>query len=196
MHQDELRDIPDFPGYSATCDGRIMGKYKKWLTPWSGKYGHLCVMLYKDGRQVGVGVHRAVLMAWIGPCPSRMDGCHNDSKPGHNHLFLVDGCQLCHFDIVDGCDICKNQGPGHGNLRWDTRKGNKRDSIIAGTAKIPRYDIGQQHPNCKLDDDKVREIKKLLSEGSYTQRQIADMYNVTNSLISMINTKRVWGHIK
>lgn len=51
-------------------------------------------------------VHRLVLMAFIGPCPPGMEGCHNDGDKLNNH--------------VD-------------NLRWDTQRANNIDTVNHGS---------------------------------------------------------------
>jgi hypothetical protein len=62
--------------------------------------------------QFGIGgrlrkyIHRAVLEAFVGPCPEGMEACHNDSDPSNNHVS---------------------------NLRWDTRFGNCQDIKALGS---------------------------------------------------------------
>ena len=50
-------------------------------------------------------VHRLVLLAFKGPCPRGLEGCHNDGNASNNRLL---------------------------NLRWDTRQSNVRDVYIHG----------------------------------------------------------------
>lgn len=75
------------------------------LTPYSTPTGHLTVALSADGRRRTMLVHRIVLEAFIGPCPTGMEGCHSDGNPANNHLS---------------------------NLRWDTRSGNVQDTLRHG----------------------------------------------------------------
>jgi hypothetical protein len=49
--------------------------------------------------------HRLVLLAFVGPCPEGLEGCHNDGDPSNNRLD---------------------------NLRWDTRESNMADQIKHG----------------------------------------------------------------
>jgi len=44
----------------------------------------------------------------------------------------------------------------------------------------------------KLDEDKVAIIKQLLQGGHYTQQQIADMFNVSRTMITHINVGIRW----
>jgi group I intron endonuclease len=55
--------------------------------------------------------------------------------------------------------------------------------------------IGAKAYGSILDDDKVREIKKLLAEGLY-QKDIAKLFGVSIPTISMIATGKTWTHVK
>lgn len=78
------RDIPEHPGYQASSIGRVRSSHGKgrnrtigneWriLNPWKDKHGYLIV--YLAGKRRG-GVHRLVLMAFVGPCPPGMEARH------------------------------------------------------------------------------------------------------------------------
>lgn len=106
--------IPDHPGYRVGDDGSVWSCRKRvgvpgkrvcdfivtdeWhrLTP-AKTPGRLFVKL-EGGRTFGV--HRLVLLAFVGPCPEGMEGCHNDGNPHNNALS---------------------------NLRWDSDKANQAD---------------------------------------------------------------------
>lgn len=66
------------------------------------KAGHLYVNLANPDIQ---GVHRLVLLAFVGPAPEGMEGCHNDGDATNNRLD---------------------------NLRWDTRSANNYDRVKHG----------------------------------------------------------------
>ncbi len=119
--QDEIeyRDIPDHPGYCAGSDGsiwscrksvRVSGRRGGSVAGMTADWHRLKTALAsRDKRQMvrlcpdkkSYYVHRLVLLAFAGPCPEGMEGCHNDG----NRL---------------------NNVPG--NLRWDTRKSNVADT--------------------------------------------------------------------
>jgi len=112
------REVTGFPVYRVGDDGSVwskwerrgrgsfvLGKWKK-LSPCKTKSGHLSVSLCNFSLRKRKYVHRLVLEAFIGPCPFRFVGCHNDGKPENNNLE---------------------------NLRWDSRKGNLQDMVIHGT---------------------------------------------------------------
>ena len=115
------KEIPGFIGYRAGSDGTIWSCCKhggkagpdgrtgflptwKLLTPTVDKTGRLMVCLreLKDGRwhSHGKSVHRLILLAFVGPCPDKMECCHNNGN-----------CQDNRLD----------------NLRWDTKASNAED---------------------------------------------------------------------
>lgn len=69
------------------------------------KQGHLRVALQHMFRREVVGVHRLVLLAFVGPCPPGMEGLHANDVPDDNRLV---------------------------NLRWGTPKENVADAIRNG----------------------------------------------------------------
>ena len=75
------------------------------------------------------------------------------------------------------------------NLRWGTQADNIADAVRHGT--LPK---GVSHHAAKLDPTKVREIRRLLSEG-VPQRKVAAAFNVPCSTISKINTGKAWKHV-
>lgn len=116
---EQWKDIPGFDGYQVSDCGRIRG-VDRTLTDgrtWQGKIlkthenhrGYVYVTIRKDGRAAPAQVHRLVLKAFKGPCPTGMEAAHNDGIPNNNNIQ---------------------------NLRWDTRKNNERDKLKHGTALI------------------------------------------------------------
>jgi predicted transcriptional regulator len=93
-----------------------------------------------------------------------------------------------------GMEGCHNNGnpPNNSlnNLRYDTPKGNSLDKVKHKTLLY-----GSRCPWTKLDEGKIREIKKLLKEGKLTQREIAERFNVCQQAICDINTGKTWKHI-
>lgn len=112
------KTIPGFEGrYEVSDEGRvrstgfyvrIRSEKLRWAAPKVLKAqvkrpsGHLFVS--PDHKRVYI--HRAVLTAFIGPCPDGLEGCHDDGDTTNNWLS---------------------------NLRWDTRQSNVDDSIFHGT---------------------------------------------------------------
>lgn len=143
--------------------------YERLLRPGKRKkYGHLHVSLTnKDGVHKKKYIHIAVLEAFKCYRPLGMEGLHNDGNPLNNHIS---------------------------NLRWGTHKENMNDAIKHGTFSFVKS--GSNHPMAVLDEKKVKEIKRLLSENILYQRQIAKMFGVFETTISQIKNNQVWVHVK
>lgn len=80
------------------------------------------------------------------------------------------------------------------NLEWATNKENQDHSIKNGRS---RKQIGEDRPASKLKEDDVREIRYLYSiSGIYTQRKLAEMFNVSQSTIKNIVNRKTWKYVK
>ena len=113
------RPVRDFPGYEVSDTGvvrsveRVVVRSNGWpqtiaqreVRPQRKSCGHLQVRLWREGEGSNQLVHRLVLMAFVGPCPTDMEGCHNNGDPADNRLD---------------------------NLRWDTRAANIADQMRHG----------------------------------------------------------------
>ena len=129
--------IPDFPGYYASRDGRILScKYKacRILKPIKARDGHLYVFLYRNGKMHKMWAHRAILLAF-GRKPLPGEECrHLDGNPANNRLE---------------------------NLCWGTRQENANDKRKHGT--LP---IGEKSGTHKLTVKDVKAIRKLYGKQS------------------------------
>ena len=75
------------------------------------------------------------------------------------------------------------------NLRWGNAKMNAGDRERNGnTVK------GVRNFNAKLNDKKVKEIRKLRGNGM-TFQSIADQYGVSKKLILLISQNKIWKHV-
>jgi len=57
------------------------------------------------------------------------------------------------------------------------------------------HNSGGNNPNSKLTEKIVLEIRADWATGKYTQQQLAEKYNVSRSLISLIVNRKIWTHI-
>jgi hypothetical protein len=86
-------------GYPFTVRSTVLRPNRK-----QNHSDHQMVHLSRDaaGSRVAMLVHRAVLEAFVGPCPTGQECCHNDGNAANNRLE---------------------------NLRWDTHKANGEDAM-------------------------------------------------------------------
>ncbi len=117
----EVRHVPGFLGYAVGDDGTVWSCRKRsghmepgsnFTNEWTMKrhstsrYCHISAFL-GDGKSHTCGVHRLVLLAFIGPCPAGMESLHENGNRHDNRLA---------------------------NLRWGTKKENAEDRERHGTA--------------------------------------------------------------
>jgi hypothetical protein len=50
----------------------------------------------------------------------------------------------------------------------------------------------EKHSKAKLNWEKVRNIRKLYTEGNYTNIELANMYNIHNSVVCRIINNKIW----
>ncbi len=96
------------------------------------------------------------------------------------------------FDICHSCDNGIYCNPKH--LWPGTRKQNMEDCIKKGRNSLPPRFEGEQHPQAKLTEEDVLEIKILLKQNR-TQKIIALQFNVTPTSISYIKRGKTWRHL-
>lgn len=94
------RSYTQRPGVRAFRKERILATHPV-------RSGHHIVSLRQvSRRRVSTGVHRLVLLAFVGPCPAGMEACHNNGIPSDNRIE---------------------------NLRWDTPSANTYDKVRHGS---------------------------------------------------------------
>lgn len=165
-----MRQVPGYPEYSVTEDGRIWSiRRRRWLKVDTSN-GYSRVTLAHNGRSYRCFVHRLVLETFVGPCPLGMEACHfPDRSTANNRLE---------------------------NLRWDTRSANSTDAIKHGThTRQGPHLQGERNPSAKLSEAQVREVDALYRVGHTTQAQLADRFGVHQGTISDIVTHHIWRHL-
>lgn len=100
---------------------------------------------------------------------------------------IPEGLLVCHK-----CDVPNCVNPDH--LFIGTHKDNMQDMIRKGRAYWPgcnNQPLGERNGQSKLTDDAVREIRA----SKETHSVLAKKYGVSGSLISMVQTRRIWKHV-
>lgn len=162
------------PDYEVSNLGRVRSYAKRSGRSWYAT-PHLVALFpnwqgYPQVKMAGrtYRVHTLVAKAFIGPCP-----------PGHEVLHADD----------NPANACLD------NLSYGTPKQNIEDCIRRGRYNTTtRGARGEQNSNAKLNDEKVREIRKLLLQGVF-QKDIGAIYGVKQNVISKICTNKTWRHV-
>lgn len=119
--------------------------------------GYPAVNLSRDGKTKMRPVHTMVLEAFVGPRPSEVhEGCHGDGDPKNNAL---------------------------GNLRWGTKRENKADAFMHGTALH-----GEKCGQAKLTVAVVMAIKASTLGAAL----LATQYGVCKQTIRRARNGRNW----
>lgn len=96
--------------FCAMVGRRVQQSYGELILSASpGPYGHLRCHISVDGKKINLSVHRAVLEAFVGPCPDGMEACHCDGNASNNRIE---------------------------NLRWDTHLSNNGDRKLHGRYSV------------------------------------------------------------
>jgi hypothetical protein len=171
----EWRQIPSYPGYFASRDGKIRGKRGRIMKPVSDKrfppgwYPRLTVQT--EAGEKNVCVHVLVCEAFHGARPSS-NHCvaHNDGNAA-----------IVHAD----------------NLRWATYKENSEDMVRHGHSLV-----GEKNPRARLTESDVREIRRIYAASKIdgrvkpgTRQELAAQFCVNLTLIKDVVAHRSWRHI-
>lgn len=181
----ELRPISHFPGYHVSADGRL------WTTKklvYGGQAGCQCrydgppkelklkelpksphykyaTLVGSDKRQHSVLVSRAVLEAFVGPCPEGMECRHLDGNAHNNRLD---------------------------NLKWGTPLENAADKSRHGRQCHMKGETNGFH---KLDEEEILAIRERYAKGGVTYRDLAEEYNIAPSNVRFIVKRLTWKHL-
>lgn len=173
------KPIPGHDGYEVSSLGRVRSFKTRDADggrtgPWRiGTTPHVlapniiqgyCSVKLTGGQPMRV--HRLVLLAFAGPCPDGMEGCH---FPDHNR-----------------------QNNRLDNLRWDTRLENNRDTCRLGRHRVPR---GSGHACAKLTEESVRGILAYLALG-FHYAETAAVFGVSTPNVAAIALRKTWRHVE
>ena len=117
---EEWRPLPSDPRYSISSLGRVRGARGRLLSLRLDDNGYQETWV---GCKRRTNVHRLVLEAFVGPCPSGLIACHINDVRTDNRLE---------------------------NLRWGTYQDNSNDRVRNGNARGPR---GQRAGNTTLTNE-------------------------------------------
>lgn len=180
------RDVPGFPDYQASTDGKVRSK-DRWIagarsgalrfrkgalmTGQLNNKGYRLVSLIRDGRRRVLLVHRVILATFrdLDLDDPLQIGMHRDDNKVNNKLT---------------------------NLRIGTTRDNVQDKVSKGRAvgNQKTYRKGSSNPASVLTEASVRKIDKLIRKG-LANKDIGPMFGIGPGLVSTIRTGARWSHI-
>jgi hypothetical protein len=116
------------------------------------------------------------------------------NRPAHDIAWELDNNRKLPKGMVirHTCDEPKCCNPAH--LLLGTHADNVADKVARGRqlkgAKVGAGTFG------KLNDDAIRKIRGLYSTGLWTQRAIAREFDISQSNVSAIVLRQLWGHVE
>lgn len=113
----------------------------------------------------------------------------------HRVAFSIANGEIPEGYIV--CHICDNPSccnPSH--LMLGTIKSNAADMILKSRGKKPESAArGSVNGRSKLNEENVRQIRRLYASGEMNQYEIAKMYGVSQPAIGSILRGKTWRHV-
>ncbi|KKM02613.1 hypothetical protein LCGC14_1782640 [marine sediment metagenome] len=162
-----MKQIPGFPNYSVTKDGRVWShRSKKWLSLIKNNRDYLQVNLCNRGRRI-CAIHRLVLETFVGPCPDNMECRHLNGNRQDNRL---------------------------NNLKWGTHSENQQDAVGHKT-HYTSGKYGEDHPVTKLSNQDRRLIIYQYSTGLFSHSELGRSYNTSRKTISRLVNGKLWPFI-
>lgn len=126
------REIPEYPGYLVSNDGRVLSRKRR-------KERELSQCLRQRYRCVKIGgtvedVQTLMLLAWVGPRPPGNQARHLDGDKENNAV---------------------------GNLAWGTVLENRDDKVRHGRTKIGAVQAREIRNACKAGEKTQKEIAAM-----------------------------------
>lgn len=169
---EEWRDITGYEGlYQVSNIGRVKSLDRmtngksgslrmvkgRLRSPSKSGWGYLAVLLVdKTGNHTQHAIHKLVAESFLN---------NNENLPQVNHRNGIKTCNK-----VD-------------NLEWITPSGNTQHAYDTGLAVGV---LGEQNGKCSISDEDCIEIMRLYKTGSYYQRELAEIFDISRGHVSAI----------
>lgn len=170
------------------------GECWEWLGSRDGyAYGRLWANL-GQGPSRPTAAQRVSWVLHYGSIPDGLEVLHSCDHPwcvNPYHLFL--GTQAANMkDMARKGRSCA--GDRNGSRRHPERlaRGERNGSRLHPESRRR----GESHPNAKLTDSIVLDMRRRYAAGDATQEELASDYGVAQGLVSMIVHGKLWCHIR
>lgn len=174
MSQVFYRPIEGFPGYCVGSDGSVWSRRSR-----NGRGGLVAQWRLMSPARDGNGYQ------FVGLCHGRRGASLRKVHRLVLEAFVGPrpaGQQCRHLDGNPANNRLSN-------LCWGTPADNAADQVVHGTSPV-----GRKNPAAVLDEDKVRQIRRLLAEGT-ARSSAARLFGVSKSTINDIVRGRHWTHV-
>ncbi len=135
---------------------------------------------------------------WVDCVGSHGYGQFSFSPPGKRRENLAHRASWVMFNgdigdkrVLHKCDVKLCVNPSH--LFLGTGKENTWDCINKGRAKNwPLFKSGEKNPISKLCVSDVKEIREMRSLFKLSQTQLANIFGVSPSTVSLVLSRKIW----
>jgi hypothetical protein len=144
--------IPDWPGFLVSDRGEIRSPHGYLRKPSSSRDGHLYVLHRFGGtlgRQKKLWIHRAVLLAFRGPCPAGMEARHLNGNPADNRV---------------------------GNLAWGTRWDQRDDDRKNCVSRVSRAKLSVDEVEIIRKLKGLRSARAVAKEYSVSHTSVLEIW--------------------
>lgn len=171
MSEEEWRDVPGKWPYEVSDRGRVRhtlsGRVKE---PQTDHRGYQRVKLMLNGDYKHCSIHSLVLRAFRGPPPTEEhETNHLSGNKADNRLA---------------------------NLEWVTRRENTLHAYENGLMEVPRNRSGEEHPNAKITEKDVRDIREAYENEDVIYEELAERYPISAAQVGSIIRREKWAHVK
>jgi len=146
----------------SSHSSRFVGRFRK---PQKHNDGYLQIDLSRGHHQL---IHKIVMDAFVGPCPSGYEVNHIDHDRQNNCLR---------------------------NLEYVTPKENVNKSLVLGVALLNKA-RGEKQGLAKLTTEQVVNIRRIFNENKISYRALGKMFNVNGRAIQAIVLRETWKHVE
>ena len=171
------KEIPGFPDYEVTEDGRVWSKPGKdaierrcggkYLKPGKNLDGYSAVHLWKNGHYTTKWIHRLLLETFVGTISGKNDVRHLSGDLNDNRLE---------------------------NLAWGTHADNMYDAIKHGTHCTCKQK-GEGNPGSKLKVTDIKVIRYLRDIVKFTLADIGWQFDICKQHVKRICDRKCWSHV-
>ena len=144
--------------YEVSSDGEVRNMFGKVLKPWLSSRGYPALKLWKNKKYFHCYVHTLVIESFVGIRPEGLEVNHINGIKSDNRVS---------------------------NLEWISSSENHKHAYNIGIHVAPH---GSRHYRSKLNEKKVREIRK----SDESCKSLAVKFKVSACTISQVKTGKSW----
>lgn len=197
---EEWRDVPGCDAYQVSSYGSVRRSKPGTATfvgrpvrPTNSPTGYAMVRLSAAGsRQVPLYVHRAVMLAFVGPCPAGHVVNHRDGNKRNNRLANLEYVTHAENNRHARETLPRHRGPSKPRA---PKKGPQTGDAHWSRRHPEKVARGERMGGSKLSADQVADIKLRAANGE-RQRALAAEFNVSVAQVSRIVRGMRWAHVR